>query len=165
MIMNKKVEIIWTLLRIFLGWTFLWAFIDKLFGYGFATKPGSGWIDGGSPTYGYLLHATKGPFAEIFQSLATSAAVEWLFMLGLLFVGVTLLLGVLVRLGSIAGFLMYTSFYISGFIPPEHNPFIDEHVVNATIMAGLYLTVPSDLLGFGKRWKRIPLVARFTMLR
>ena len=34
-------------LRILYGLTFLWAFIDKVFGFGYATPSGKGWIDGG----------------------------------------------------------------------------------------------------------------------
>ena len=34
--------------RIALGWTFLWAFVDKLFGLGFATAAEDAWINGGS---------------------------------------------------------------------------------------------------------------------
>ncbi len=29
-----------------MGWTFFWAFADKLFGLGYATEAGKGWIDG-----------------------------------------------------------------------------------------------------------------------
>ena len=45
---------VWAGVRLALGWTFLWAFIDKLFGLGFATPEGKGWIDGGCPTKGFL---------------------------------------------------------------------------------------------------------------
>ncbi len=41
-------------LRIAFGLTFLWAFVDKLFGLGYATPAGKGWIDGGDPTAGFL---------------------------------------------------------------------------------------------------------------
>lgn len=163
--MNKRIETVWSILRILLGWTFMWAFIDKTFGIGFATKPGLGWVDGGSPTYGFLMHATKGPFAELFQSLAGNALVEVVFMAGLLFVGLTLLLGIMVRLGAAVGFVMYLSFFTAGFLPPEHNPIIDEHVINAVIMIGLFITVPSTYLGFGKKWKRRRIVQRHPLLQ
>jgi len=52
---------IWALLRFSLGWIFLWAFVDKLFGLGFATESGKGWIDGGSPIFGFLNFAARGP--------------------------------------------------------------------------------------------------------
>jgi thiosulfate dehydrogenase [quinone] large subunit len=36
------------------GTQFLWAFLDKTFGLGFATESGKGWLDGGSHTEGFL---------------------------------------------------------------------------------------------------------------
>ena len=80
----KDMKQLWGLLRIMLGWIFLWPFLDKLFGWGFATEAGQGWLQGGSPTAGFLQFGTKGPLAEYFQSLAGQAWVDWLFMAGLL---------------------------------------------------------------------------------
>ena len=45
-----KTALVWAALRLAMGWTFFWAFADKLFGLGYATGAGKGWIDGGSPT-------------------------------------------------------------------------------------------------------------------
>lgn len=75
-----------------MAFIFLWAFVDKTFGLGFTTLAEKSWINGGSPTTGFLTFATKGPMAEFFKGLAGMAVVDWLFMLGLLFVGLTLLL-------------------------------------------------------------------------
>ncbi|MBA9050098.1 hypothetical protein BJ996_006829 [Streptomyces phaeogriseichromatogenes] len=36
--------------RILTGFVFLWAFLDKTFGLGYATASGNAWIDGMSPT-------------------------------------------------------------------------------------------------------------------
>jgi len=162
---QQKGEWIWAFLRLGLGWTFLWAFLDKTFGLGFATEAGNAWIAGGSPTYGYLAFATKGPFVEFYKLMATSQFVEWLFMLGILFVGITLILGVFVRFGSIVGAMMYVLFYTSGFIPPEHNPIIDEHVINFIIMIGFIAIVPSTKLGLGKWWQRLSFVKKYPILR
>ena len=70
-------------LRTALGWTFLWAFLDKTFALGFATGRAedgtidflgdAAWISGGSPTAGFLTFATGGPFAGFFQSFAGPA--------------------------------------------------------------------------------------------
>src|SRR3989344_489551 len=112
--MNMK-KMIWFKLRLVMGLIFLWAFVDKLFGLGFATKSENSWLNGGSPTSGYLLNATHGPFAEFFKSLAGVAVVDWLFMVGLLFVGLTLLINRFVSCGfplshlPIILFLMNTS--------------------------------------------------------
>src|SRR3989344_8362365 len=97
---------IWALVRISLGWMFLWAFFDKTFGLGFATKPEMSWLSGNSPTSGFLLHATKGPFVDFFHSLAGSGLVDWFFMLGLLGVGISLVFGIAMRLGRFSGMLM-----------------------------------------------------------
>ncbi|MEU0650528.1 hypothetical protein ABZ537_51060, partial [Streptomyces umbrinus] len=48
-------------LRLLTGFVFLWAFLDKIFGFGYATPSGKGWIDGGSPTMGFLSGVAAGP--------------------------------------------------------------------------------------------------------
>ena len=48
-------------IRLALGWVFLWAFLDKPFGLGFATPSERSWINGGSPTNGFLGNARQGP--------------------------------------------------------------------------------------------------------
>lgn len=127
--MHKKIM---SLLRIGLGLIFAWAFFDKLFGLGFATLPEKAWIAGGSPTYGFLAMASKGPFEGIFKAIAGNAVVDWLFMLGLLFVGVTLLLNRFVRWGSLAGLAMVVLMYLA-VLPPENNPVLDDHIIYALV--------------------------------
>ena len=72
---------VWGLLRIAMGWTFLWAFLDKAFALGFSTgrNPETGvidffgkdaWINGASPTDGVLIYALKGPFKGLYDGLA-----------------------------------------------------------------------------------------------
>ena len=121
-------------LRWVMGFIFLWAFFDKLLGLGFATKSSASWINGGSPTTGFLTHAVQGPFADFFKSLAGSAIVDWLFMLGLLAVGLSLILNRFVRWGAIAGSLMLFLMYLA-VLPPANNPIIDEHIVYILVMA------------------------------
>lgn len=115
-------------LRFVMAFIFLWAFVDKLFGLGFATTKEAAWINGGSPTSGFLMHATKGPFMDFYKSLAGIAMVDWLFMIGLLFIGLTLLLNRYVVWGSVAGILMMVLMW-SAMLLPENNPIVDEHVV------------------------------------
>lgn len=116
------------LLRIALALIFLWAFFDKLLGLGFATKPQQAWVQGGSPTYGFLTTAAHGPFADLFKSLAGVPLVDWLFMAGLLFVGLTLLLSRYVRAGATVGMVMLALMYLA-LIPPKNNPLIDDHII------------------------------------
>ncbi len=128
--MNK----IMSLVRVCLGFIFLWAFADKLFGLGFATTSAKAWINGGSPTYGFLSFATKGPFVDLFHSLSGNTFVDIVFMAGLLFVGVTLMFNFWVKWGSIAGLLMVVLMYLA-VLPPENNPVIDDHIIYAIIFA------------------------------
>ncbi|MDP3881234.1 MAG: hypothetical protein Q8Q32_03600 [bacterium] len=130
-------------LRIFLGWIFLWPFLDKLFGLGFGTcrlDDGSvsylcerAWAMGGSPTTGFLAN-TSGPFANFFQSLSGLAIVDWLFMLGLLGIGTALIINRYVKFASAMGTLLLILMYLASAIPPTHNPIIDEHIIYAVAL-------------------------------
>lgn len=155
---------VWGTLRLGMGWIFFWAFIDKVFGLGFATAADKAWLAGGSPTYGFLAFGAKGPFAEIYAAMAGNVLVDWLFMLGLMYVGVALLLGLTVKLGAYTGVLMLALMYTAGFILPEHNPFLDEHIVYAVIMIGLAATAAGRTMGLGGWWAKIPLVKRYPIL-
>lgn len=121
-------------LRLVMACIFLWAFLDKTFGLGFATTPEKAWIQGGSPTSGFLSFGTHGPFASFFKSLAGVPLVDWLFMVGLLFIGITLLFNRFVVWGAIAGIVMMLLMWLA-VLPPENNPIIDEHIVYALVLA------------------------------
>ncbi|MEK7219297.1 MAG: hypothetical protein AAB687_01315 [Patescibacteria group bacterium] len=129
----KKQKFIETVLRLVMSFIFLWAFFDKVFGLGFATIADKAWINGGSPTYGFLSIAAKGPFASIFHNLAGMPIVDWLFMGGLLFVGLTLLFNKYVKLGCVAGVLMLVLMYLA-LLFPVNNPIIDDHIIYALVL-------------------------------
>ncbi len=133
-------------LRFVMGFIFLWAFLDKLFGLGFATASEKAWINGGSPTMGFLSNAPQGPFADIFKSMAGLAVVDWLFMAGLLFVGVTLFVNKYVTWGSVAGIVMMLLMWLA-VLPPENNPIVDEHIVYALVLTLLALKSRKRELG------------------
>jgi len=120
---QNKLETIWGILRIAMGWILFWSFLDKLFGLGFATSAEKAWIAGGSPASGFLAFGAKGPFAEFYQGLAGNPVVDCLFMMGLLFVGLALMLGIGVRIAGFAGALMMLLIYSAGFIPPKKQSF------------------------------------------
>jgi thiosulfate dehydrogenase [quinone] large subunit len=75
---TRGLQRVFGVLRIAMGWTFLWAFLDKAFGLGFATGRNAetgaitffgndAWIHGGSPTAGVVGFALKGPFKGTIQ--------------------------------------------------------------------------------------------------
>jgi thiosulfate dehydrogenase [quinone] large subunit len=119
---------IYGILRVSMGIVFLWAFFDKTLGLGYATEAAQAWIRGGSPTYGFLIHGTHGPLASFFQSLAGLVWVDWSFMLGLAFVGISMLTGRGIKWGAIIGSVMLLLMWLAA-LPPENNPLIDDHIV------------------------------------
>jgi thiosulfate dehydrogenase [quinone] large subunit len=117
-------------LRLLTGFVFLWAFLDKTFGLGYATPSGKGWIDGGSPTKGFLSSVAAGPMESTFHSWAGATAVDWLFMLGLLGVGVALVAGVALRFAAVAGTLMMAFMWLAEWpLAPAPLGRLAEHVV------------------------------------
>jgi|SRR3989338_7985685 len=121
------------LLRLSMGFIFLWAFIDKTFGLGFATTADKAWISGGSPTFGFLSFGVKGPFANLFHSLAGVGIVDWLFMLGLLFIGLALIFNKFVKWAAFAGVIMMLLMYLA-LLLPANNPIIDDHIIYALVL-------------------------------
>ncbi|SDK54031.1 thiosulfate dehydrogenase [quinone] large subunit [Nocardioides sp. YR527] len=168
-------------LRIAFGLTFLWAFFDKLLALGFHTgaitneagtrtgidffAEGQAWINGGSPTEGYLSNVPEHNWLQgMWNDMAGVWWVDWLFMIGLLGVGLTLTLGIGMRVGAIAGAAMYTLMWFSSF-PLEQNPIIDDHLLGALTVGVLALTYAGDTWGFGKQWARVPVVMHHGWLR
>jgi len=145
---------IWVALRIVMGWLFLWPFLDKLLGLGFATEADAAWIRGGSPTFGFLTFGSSGPLAPVFQSLAGNPIVDFLFMAGLLLIGLALLLGVGVRIAGISGAVLVLLMWLA-YLPPEHNPLIDEHVAYAIALVGLAVVRAGRWFGLGNQWTRL----------
>ena len=152
------------ILRIAMGWTFLWPFFVKFFCLSFSTKPEGAWINGGSPTYGFLTFGTRGPFAEFFQSLAGYIWLDWVFMLSLLLIGLALIFGVGIRLASFGATIWMISMYMAASIPPEHNPFLDEHIVNLVIVLVLSVSNAGDTWGLGRWWNSTKIVQKYKFL-
>ncbi len=137
-------------LRIAFGLTFLWAFLDKLLALGFSTGRAengtvdrfgdAAWIHGGSPTKGFLAFGADGPFDSFYHSIAGAAWADWLFMIGLLGIGLALTFGVGMRLAAAGGAVLYLLMW-TVVLPPENNPVIDDHILGAiTVVASPWPT-------------------------
>ncbi|MFJ7023000.1 hypothetical protein ACIQUW_32035 [Streptomyces sp. NPDC101117] len=161
--------------RVLMGFVFLWAFLDKTFGFGYATASGKGWVEGGSPTEGFLGHVAVGPMESTFHSWAGAAWADWLFMLGLLGIGLALTVGVVLRLAAVAGSVMMALMWVAEWPPAKHlsdgsasmstNPFADYHLVYAVVLIALAVVSAGDALGLGRWWARLPIVRDHTWLR
>lgn len=160
----KSVRYSLATLRMGLGWIFFWAFLDKMFGLGFATKAENAWIAGGSPTYGFLTFGTSGPFAAFYQGIAGHVAVDALFMMGLLGIGVALLTGIGVRIAAGSGILMMLLMW-SAALPLANNPLVDEHIVYAVALALLAFAHASRYVGLGAWWESQAIVRKYPFLQ
>lgn len=170
----KMVDNVWALARISLGFTFLWAFFDKLIGLGYATCRNAetnaietmcskAWLEGGSPTEGFLKFGTQGPFADFFQSLAGNAFIDWLFMLGLLGIGVALTFGIGMKIGVVSGVIMLMLMWLAA-LWPTNNPFLDDHVIYSVVLVGLLLVNDKQAMGLGSWWKKQDVVQKNSWL-
>jgi len=165
---------IWGLTRIGLGFILLFAFMDKLIGLGFTTcRDGdtgaidvlcqSAWMNGGSPTTGFLQFGTSGPLADTYQAMAGIPVVDWLFMLGLLGVGAALILGIGMRIATVSGVVIFTMMY-TATLPPTNNPLLSDHVIYSLVLIGLLLQNQTQQFGLGPRWAKTKLVKRYPIL-
>ncbi|MDO5495149.1 MAG: DoxX family protein [bacterium] len=149
-------------LRIVTGFYFLWAFLDKLFGLGFSTPGERAWINGGSPTAGYLAGATaddvNNPFKPLFEFfLGWGTLADIIFMAGLLGIGVAVLLGAGLKIAAIAGTLLVGFMWLSQFPLTRggSNPILTSHWLESLAMIVSATTLAGDTWGVGKIWGRM----------
>ncbi|MDQ0727856.1 hypothetical protein [Microbacterium sp. W4I20] len=145
-----------TLTRIALGFVYLWAFVDKLFGFGLATPPEGSVLAGQSPSAGYL-GSTEGALSGLFHSLAGNPVVDVLFMLGLGAVGVALITGIGLRLAAVGGTLVMGGIYLS-MLPLSNNPIVDDHLIYILVGWLLAAIGAGSVAGLGARWQSLPFV-------
>ena len=94
------------LLRIFIGWHFLYEGVIKLY-------------DPGWTSFGYLASA-QGPLKQFFLAMTNESIINWtdgLNIAALIIVGLTLTLGVFERIGAVIGIGLLAMYYLA------HPPF------------------------------------------
>ncbi|MEV4064727.1 hypothetical protein [Nonomuraea dietziae] len=136
---SRPVDYVWAIARISIGWVFLWAFLGMAFGWGSATPTGHARIDGGSPTSVFLTESD-------FEALAGQPWVDWLFMAGLLGVGLALMLGIGTRIAAAIGGLLLLMLAVG--LPVAGSPF--GYIVYAIVLIGLAMANAGETLGLGK---------------
>lgn len=161
-------------IRIALGFVFLWAFLDKVFGWGFATTPAKSWINGGNPTKGFLASVDTGPFQSVAHDIAGTWWANGLFMGGMLAIGVALIAGVGLRISAVSGALIMAMMWLAEFPLAQHtgtgaatgstNPITDYHFIYAVVLAVLAVTYAGHTWGLGRLWARLPFVQRHRSL-
>ena len=134
------------ILRLATGFIFLWAFIDKTFGLGFSTPVERAWINGGTPSQGFLgSEAVTGPLQPFFAGI-----------------GLAVMLGIGLRVSAVAGtvimLLMYLAEWPFAANAASTNPIVDYHIIYALALIVVAATAAGDTWGFGAAWRRLPFV-------
>ena len=156
-------------LRLATGFIFLWAFLDKTFGLGFSTPVERAWINGGTPSQGFLMSpAVTGPLKGFFAGIA-SPATDILFMLGMLGIGLAVMLGIGLRVSAVAGSALMILMYLAEwpFTPnaSSTNPLVDYHIIYALALVVVAATAAGDTWGLGTWWKNLPIIRTQSWLR
>jgi thiosulfate dehydrogenase [quinone] large subunit len=160
--------------RVVIGFTFLWAFVDKLFGFGFATPSSRAWINGGTPAQGFI-KGIEGPFHDVFQIFANPVG-DWLFMAGLLGIGVAMITGAGLRIAAAAGTLLMVFMFMAEWpsattlvdgkvVSGSTNPIVDSHWHEALLLIISAVTLAGDTWGIGKWWGNLDIVKKHRSLR
>jgi len=160
--------------RVVIGFTFLWAFVDKLFGLGFATPSSRAWINGGTPAQGFI-KSIEGPFKDVFQVFANPFG-DWLFMIGLLGIGVAMIAGAGLRIAAVAGTLLMLFMFLAEWptatslvdgkvVSGSTNPLVDSHWHEALLLIISAVTLAGDTWGLGTWWGNLDFVRKHRWLR
>jgi thiosulfate dehydrogenase (quinone) large subunit len=149
-------------LRVSTGFVFLWAFLDKTFGLGYSTPWERAWINGGSPTKGFLSSVEVGPFQGFFGSIAGDAWANWAFMLGMLGIGVALIAGIGLRVAAVAATAMMAMMWAAEWplASGSSNPVVDYHFIYAVAAIAIALTYAGHTWGLGRWWAKLPIVQK-----
>ena len=148
----------WTLalLRIAMGWLLFYAGITKV-------------LDPGWSAAGYLRGAKT--FTGFFQWLATPANIGWVNFLnewGLTLLGISLILGIGVRLSGVLGAALMMLYYFPILQFPRiapHSYLVDEHVVYALVLLLLAAQRAGRTFGLEAWCAGLPICRRFPKLR
>ncbi len=141
----------WSLfaLRLALGFMFLYGGYEKI-----VTELG-----GQMSTTGFLA-SRKGPLAFLFTGMSGNPVVEGLLVYGELLIGISLMVGIVTRVGGISGAILSALLYLStmpamaaGFTGSyfdyllENNALINQYIIYVLVFAAFVFLVPGRFFG------------------
>ncbi len=144
------------LLRISMGWMMFYAGITKV-------------IDPEWTSAGYLIGAKT--FTGLYQWLATPSilpAVNFVNEWTLTLLGISLMLGIFVRLSSLLGVVLMMLYYfpILDFpYPTPHSFLVDEHIIYGAVLLSLANLRAGRVWGLERWCSTFPICAKFPRLR
>jgi len=154
--MTQAQKISLFLLRVVLGWMYLYAGITKI-------------INPNWSAAGYLKGAKT--FVEFYQWLASPGilpAVDFVNEWGLTLLGLSLIFGVFVQLSSILGAVLMLLYYLPILDFPYPNPYsylVDEHIIYALVLL-LFASLRAGRVWGLENWcSNLPICSKFPRLR
>lgn len=154
--MNQFQRISLFLLRISLGWFFFYAGITKLLNPDWTSK---GYLSG-AKTFSF--------FYQWLTNYGIIQVVDFLNEWGLTLLGISLILGVVVRLSSYLGILLMFLYYIPILdfpYPNTHSFIVDEHIIYIFALLVLAASRSGSIWGLETWCASLPLCKRFPKLR
>ena len=152
--------------RIVIGLFFLWPFLDKLFGLGFSTPVGKGWLAGTAPAQGFI-GRIENPMGALLKPLFANPVGDFLFMFALFGIGIAMIMGAGLRIAAVGGTILVALMWLSELpfaqtamvdgqlVRGATNPILDDHWLEALILLISAATLAGDTWGVGKLWARI----------
>jgi uncharacterized membrane protein YphA (DoxX/SURF4 family) len=150
--MKKYSSYLLTILRILIGWHFLYEGITKLINPGWTAK--------------YYLLGSKWIFADLFHSMASSPGVmnivDFLNVWGLILIGLSLFIGLFVRWSSIAGAVLLFFYFVAyppilgytfGSVTEGTYQWVDKNLIEL-VMLIVFASLPVDFLFGADRWMK-----------
>ncbi|MBI5230237.1 MAG: DoxX family protein [Candidatus Magasanikbacteria bacterium] len=154
--MSKSQKIALFILRVVLGWMYFYAGITKL-------------ADPGWSAAFYIKDAHM--FTGFYQWLMTPnilPIVNFLNEWGLTLLGMALIFGVFVRLGSLLGIALMILYYLPILkfpYPNAHAFIVDEHIIYSAALAVLVVFKAGRAYGLEKQCAKLPICSKFPKLR
>ncbi|MEK9160182.1 MAG: DoxX family protein [Patescibacteria group bacterium] len=153
--MKKFQKISLTLFRVSLGWMFFYAGISKV-------------LDPEWTSQGYLENATDSTGFYVWMANSSFLpAIDFMNEWGLTLLGVSLILGLFVRLSGVLGILLMMLYYLAlGFpYPNEHALIVDEHIIYSFALLFLVAIQAGRVYGLDAWCGKLPICKRFPKLR
>ncbi|OGZ41937.1 MAG: hypothetical protein A3C80_02185 [Candidatus Ryanbacteria bacterium RIFCSPHIGHO2_02_FULL_45_43] len=145
--MNMVAKDIVVLLRVAMGWLFFYAGITKV-------------LDPEWSAAGYLANAKT--FSDFFAYLASPANIGWVNLAnewGLTLLGISLLLGLGVRVSSMLGAALMMLYYLPLLEFPRvgaHSYIVDDHIVYALVLIFFAAVRAGRMFGLDAKIKKSP---------
>lgn len=154
--MTKSEKIFLTLLRLSVGWLMFYAGITKVLNPNWSA---AGYLRGAKTFASFYTWLTQGSVLPTINFIN-----EW----GLTLLGVSLILGIFVRLSSIFGAVLMLLYYLPILDFPYPNPhsfIVDEHIVYTFVLLFFAATKAGRVWGLESWCGRLSICARYPKLR